>query len=670
MTTLQQKTSFGPGVYRGHKFDKERLRSFVEGTNKAIAAGIPIPLLKRHAPIDAGDSETTQFADAEGSGWVKRVFMDDEGCIGFEAECVDPKDAADVESGKLRFTSPEFRPFYRSEKAGVYQGPVIRHFAFTPKPGNPHQSAMTLAMSEQSWQFAEEERQPFSLDRSDESFDGSMEKPEHDDPNKLGVGSEGKSIDTEELASDEEWYTDEAGKKLKRKKTTAQEKKDDTNMPQATPDKLNIDIVPSQHAERTDETPDDKETGKKDIPEATDDPAKVGGVVDIVEPESPPMKDATVENPDMPPPKATDKTKLAAVLAGFNQKGLVLPSDFTFEAEGAIDILLAALNSSIKAENDKEAEEAKDEEESPPVNEAAMPFSEGGSSQHVGSTTHLHHQLLKDHGYKLKHKSERRYIYGHNDGHSADVYPDGKWSHYERHSGGDAKTGKDHRDLSMHLSDLHGSGVQYSEQFSEQELNALPEKVRKVVEAGQKALAEERKAKEKAQQEAIQFAEQERATKNNAARDKAKGVIEKSKLPPVLKKQLLGAYDGEKAIQFSEGEEERRYTASEVATMVANALPPTLQFLEGEAVDATAPKAGKTVIGPDGKPLVIQPTTEQFFEMDEIPSNHVSPERARELVQSSPYFKNNHVKSNAPLPTIGGMVAAENERVPNRVMRP
>lgn len=70
---------------------------------------------------------------------------------------------------------------------------------------------------------------------------------------------------------------------------------------------------------------------------------------------------APAKNPDMPPAQ-TDKGKVEAVLAGLNQKGIVLPSDFDFAADSALDILLAAINSSLKASQEAEAEAAANEE--------------------------------------------------------------------------------------------------------------------------------------------------------------------------------------------------------------------------------------------------------------------------------------------------------------------
>jgi hypothetical protein len=173
MATLRQTTAFGPGVYRNQPFTRERLRSFVEGTNKAIAAGIPIPLLKKHSRINATDSETNQFANdhGQGAGWVTKVDLGEDGGLVWEAKDVPQAVADDVASGLLKFTSPEFRNHYVSDKQGVYEGPIIRHFSFTPVPGNPHQgpittesgstlSALALEETQDAWQFAEFEKEP------------------------------------------------------------------------------------------------------------------------------------------------------------------------------------------------------------------------------------------------------------------------------------------------------------------------------------------------------------------------------------------------------------------------------------------------------------------------------------------------------------------------------
>lgn len=79
-------------------------------------------------------------------------------------------------------------------------------------------------------------------------------------------------------------------------------------------------------------------------------------------------------NPDMPP-STNDTKKMAAVIAGLAELGVVLPSDFSFDSEGAIDVLLTGLNTAVKAK--QEANTPKPEEEQPLVQDSpTMQFSE------------------------------------------------------------------------------------------------------------------------------------------------------------------------------------------------------------------------------------------------------------------------------------------------------
>lgn len=103
--------------------------------------------------------------------------------------------------------------------------------------------------------------------------------------------------------------------------------------------------------------PDDEEDTDSD-PDADTDPIEEGE--ENAAPEAQPMGD---KNPDAPP-AATDNSKTEAVLAGLKQKNIVLPSDFDFTADGAIDIFLAAINSALAAElTAKPAEPEEDEPE-------------------------------------------------------------------------------------------------------------------------------------------------------------------------------------------------------------------------------------------------------------------------------------------------------------------
>lgn len=262
MVAVIQKKAFKPGRYRGQIFTAERLRQFAEGTNKALAAGVPIPGLKKHAKLAADDKETDQFSATDGAGWLKKLEVEDDGSLTPHFDVSD-EIAKGIKDGSIKFTSPEFRDNYQAAD-GRYSGPLTRHWAFTPLPKAHDQGDLAVAMSEGVYQFAEDD----------------YEGP----PEKDGDG--------------------------------------------------------------------DGEAGEGDA-------AK------------PPPK-----NPDMPP-KATDSTKLAAVIAGMAQLGVVLPSDFDLaDPERALDLLITGINTQCKAKQEAESKEAEPEEPETKESEGAMPFSE------------------------------------------------------------------------------------------------------------------------------------------------------------------------------------------------------------------------------------------------------------------------------------------------------
>jgi len=103
-----------------------------------------------------------------------------------------------------------------------------------------------------------------------------------------------------------------------------------------------------------------------------EDPKKKKGDTDedgVVEGEGesdPPPVEPPAKNPDMPP-NPDEASKMAALCAGFSQLGLELPSGFTFDSEGAIDILLTAVKTANKAKADTEV---KEQDDPPKVNDA------------------------------------------------------------------------------------------------------------------------------------------------------------------------------------------------------------------------------------------------------------------------------------------------------------
>lgn len=361
MATIRQTTAFSPGVYRGNPFTRDRLKAFVDGTNRAIAAGISVPLLKKHAKINASDKETEQFAvdQGQGVGWVTKFDIGEDGGIIYEAKDVPQDTAAEIQAGTLKLTSPEFRNHYSSEKSGVYEGPIIRHMAFTPLPGNPHQgpitvqtegttiSALALEETKDAWQFAEEERQPLpqQFTKNEQWSESSLESilSKHGYTKKSGNEYKHKyGLHSVYLLSKGGWnHTQNVGRGA------------DNPIHQGSgSDTLDKHLAQhhrqSQHAE-------DKSNFESSVPPDTDTNPQI--------------------NPDMPP-KTPDRNKLVAILAGLKQKNIVLPSDFDFEKEGALDVLLGCINSSIQAENQAKAEAEPVDPDDEPVTDASMPFAE------------------------------------------------------------------------------------------------------------------------------------------------------------------------------------------------------------------------------------------------------------------------------------------------------
>lgn len=803
MATLRQRTSFGPGIYRGHQFSIDRLRSFVEGTNAAIAAGVPIPLLKRHAPINASDSDTVQFAKEEGSGWVKKVELEPDGSIAWEADNVPDDVAKNISLGTIKFTSPEFRPHYEAEKAGVYRGPVIRHFAFTPTPGNPHQGNIevvneSVALSEciqlseadymgpveQFGEGVEDEgtwnKAKKAVGKEGDKYKGDtywavvssvykkmggkykkssqhaelypveapsinaiadsiykdfqVKYPKHnedaEDDEENGTEdfgkSEGESVDDEELVNgetkpkkkkgtkndndlddveheqemdkesneaadtqhsetvegeyrgasyhakqfqdlvhkhggDSEVYTGAGraiGKKFKLPKSSVSEfhksvAKDIPHYKEGS----HYTVGSSQHAEK-----DSDGFGKpeNDLPNNPTKQSPTDINLEVNENLEAPKEVEPPKNPDMPP-KATDKTKLAAIIAGFNQLNIVVPSDWDPCKDGAMDILLGCLNTHIKTEQDAEVKESAEQEDVEDPKDAPMPFSEMN-----------HHDLLTHHGWR----KEIGGGYTHKDHPGSVILADSKdWLHSPASSKKKPKKGVGNDSLALHLThlDYKNKNSQHGEeedttQFTEEELQALTPKARAVIEAGQKALQVEREAKEKAQREAIAFAEQEKSTRNMAAKGKAIAEVTACIIPPSLKRKLLSDYQ---TVQFTEGTDQPLYTAEQVAKMVANSIPPSLQFLEEQTKEGTKPTVSVMVgKNADGSPIYRNvEDAEQFFEKDNITT--MTADRANEIANATvgaQVFHHRGTPTFSPTVPISERVTAENLRVPNNVL--
>lgn len=833
MANLRQTTAFGPGVYRGNPFSRERLQSFVDGSNKAIAAGISIPLLRKHAKINATDKETEQFAKEEGQGvgWVKKYEIGPDGALIWEAENVPDDVAQDIETGVLKLTSPEFRNHYESEKAGVYSGPIIRHMAFTPLAGNPHQgkievvrgagsniSALALAETQDAWQFAEEEREPFTEQQFNEGVldedlwqkakEATDRKKYPDDdqfyavvtsvykkmggrykadapgsqhtetpPKETGTVADQYSEDTwtlpfadflpwlqedatEQFAHREpvdhplasellavHSYVDQKGaspnkygfigqqhgaivKNLDKKKAKGVYDHEKTKKlfgyyakslsdhyvkhhggsPANPATRHHVATILADHYHHGTEAyteskvdaqqfadnpgvafkkghsigryigeagkahekflthlkahggtdtgyaghfyiPDDKRRAFNDNPEsgkhkytfnhagmhlqyAEDNDKEMNTPLpDKGEAQSsvPPATDPDpMVNPDMPP-KTPDRNKLVAILAGLKQKNIVLPSDYDFTKEGALDVLLGCINSSIQAENQAKAEAEPADPDNEQVTDSAMPFSESSFGE-----------VFQKHGYKQTggnpHSPTKFKIYS-NGQHSVIVHNTGNWRYL--HGDKKEKRGNSYSSLDSHLNSVHStqhtetkpqaSTGDYIMQFTEEEIAALPPSLKAKLD---QEVAAQKKKTEEAELKAAQFAEEKKQQTITTARNNSIAAIKASPLPPALKNELV---TGLETAQFSEEGAQPTLTHQQVAELFTKFIPKHLQFCE-EDTTTSAPPKGKRQVGTDGKgnPIFEGEMGEQFFESGELAPGHVTAERANEIVNSSP----------------------------------
>jgi hypothetical protein len=565
---IRQNTAFGPGRYRGYVFDRQLLQKFVDGTNKAISVGIPIPLLKRHAPINASDFETAQFAKEEGVGWITKVGIDeDTGAIYWEAKDVPDDVAKQIKEGTVRFTSPEFRLNYASEKDGVYSGPIIRHFAFTPKPGNPHQGNIELVgcnqMSEYAWQFAETDRELLpDYSPSDKECAEIVKQAE------TWLTEQDKELSKD--VNPGNWIADEKTWEKAKKIVEKSGYKGDSKWAVTTYIYRKMGGKVKNSAQFEKGSPEGyKEAGGESGGGHGSPPLKVK--LPDEHQKEPAMAGHTQheENPlEFPGDKEkASSEKIRKLIIFLAQKGIVLPEGFCLNDESAVDILLAAVSSSLKTEM-----AVKD---SAPVTVVAQPPPQPQTAAGVS----------------------------------------------------DPEDQDEEEEEKVNRADVKEAPIPFSEIEK-----TLPEEVKKYIQ-------ELQKANEEAKSKVLQYEEERRQALNKAAKEEAKLKIQQLKIPPALKNKLLKDYDTD-AIQFSEGKEEPKYTALDVANIVASCIPPHLQFSTEEVELAETPKAN-TIIGqgPDGKPVLSEPTSEQFFEKGSLQyaTLHVDPQRAEEIVARSPF---------------------------------
>lgn len=357
MGIVVQKSAFKPGVYRGKPLTAAKLREYAEGTNKALAAGVPIPALERHAKLGANDAETNSVHATAGAGWLKSVEVEADGSLSWKID-VPQRIETGIKDGTVRFTSPEFRNNYEAAD-GRYRGPIVRHVAFTPVPKTHDQGEIALAMSEDACQFSEADYQG-PADEQFSEYNVPAEHKEHDATlNKHGYSHVGELHNKENVRS---VYRHSNGMSVDVTHGSDHWQHSggtSGNGHQSLSDHLGKTHAPQSQFSEDSEFPTKKKPDDEAPPAAEEKPPEIPAT-----PKDPPNPDA--------PPKTTDSSKVNALREGCAQLGLVLPSDFDFGgmAPEAVDLMVAVVNTALKA---KQSSEAKPETPAEPPEQEANP---------------------------------------------------------------------------------------------------------------------------------------------------------------------------------------------------------------------------------------------------------------------------------------------------------
>lgn len=157
MPTVTQTSFLPPGKYQVGdsqvELTRDQLAQFAANTNELLQDGLNVPVFEKHEPpLSSGGGPQTDRGEipaTKGKGWLERIWQEEDGSLSQELDVTDPDTYTGIENGSIRYSSPEMAAAYVSG-LGKHYGPLVRHVALTPKPRNPVQGPMVLAMSEDS----------------------------------------------------------------------------------------------------------------------------------------------------------------------------------------------------------------------------------------------------------------------------------------------------------------------------------------------------------------------------------------------------------------------------------------------------------------------------------------------------------------------------------------
>ncbi len=135
------------GTPRYKNVTVDELQAYVNGTRGLIKAGYAPPVLFEHAEAGSKDGAPLSRRDLaaatvkHGAGWLADVEMTELGEVKHKLDVTDATAIEKLDSGSVRFTSPELRPAWTDGKGTVHQN-IFSHVALLHKPRNPDQGPL------------------------------------------------------------------------------------------------------------------------------------------------------------------------------------------------------------------------------------------------------------------------------------------------------------------------------------------------------------------------------------------------------------------------------------------------------------------------------------------------------------------------------------------------
>ena len=183
MARIFRQVALRPGTFPtplGGRFrlTADKIKRYVAGTQAMLAAGHRPIVFLEHPPLGSPEGAPVQFEASAKTvhdlkaarlrnavGHLVDASVDDFGNLSYGLQIADDDIARKVDSGLIRFTSPELRENFRDGRGKEF-GPVIAHVALVATPRDVSQGGIAASQfsAPAAFQFSLEDWQPMDAD--------------------------------------------------------------------------------------------------------------------------------------------------------------------------------------------------------------------------------------------------------------------------------------------------------------------------------------------------------------------------------------------------------------------------------------------------------------------------------------------------------------------------